>query len=86
MKSAITALTILVCLTSCAPAGFSQLSCSPVKAYSKAEMKEAADELKDCGAYAPADFCRQIFSMLGDYHVMRTQALACRQAYGSPKL
>ena len=84
MKSALTVLTMLACLTSCAPAHFNSLACPPVPAYTPEQQHAAADELQACSTYAPAGFCRALFAMMGDYHVMRTQSLACRKAY-SPR-
>jgi hypothetical protein len=86
MRSAITALMIAACLTSCSTAHFEKLSCPPVRVFSQDEQRAAAAELRACAEYAPADFCREIFSMLGDYHVLRQQSLACRRAYGAYRL
>ena len=51
--------------------------------YSQDEQRGAARELQACAEYAPAEFCREMFSMMGDYHVLRQQALACRRAYAA---
>jgi hypothetical protein len=49
-------------------------------------MQAAADELQACSTYAPAGFCQELFFMMGDFHVMRIQSLACRRAYSPAAL
>ena len=60
-------------LTGCAMAGSdARAPCPPVVEYTKAEQARAADEVEALPEGAV------IVRMLGDYAVLRDQALACR--------